>query len=143
MNGDGADELAVRCAPASSSSASTRGATDDRQLRHGVRRPLRASTQGTKRAGDLFGEAMAMGDFNNDSRADLAVGAPYDSDDTGYSVGAVFVVPGRQGRRRSTRSRNPLEPRPPLVVAGGRTRFTVNDQPGLLRPHARRRQLRR
>ncbi|MCB9812496.1 FG-GAP repeat protein [Candidatus Nomurabacteria bacterium] len=33
--------------------------------------------------GDYFGSAFAVGDFNNDGRDDLAVGAPYDNSNTG------------------------------------------------------------
>ena len=84
----------------------------------------------TTRAGDLFGESLAVGDFDGDGNDDLVVGAPYDYDDTGYAVGAVTVVPG-EGR-----------PRVPIDLAqatrwtpdtagvlGGPHPFTVNDLP--------------
>ena len=49
---------------------------------------------GTVEAGDQFGFAVAAGDFNHDSFADLAAGAP--SEDVGGTVdaGAVSVLPG-------------------------------------------------
>ena len=81
-------------------------------------------------AGDLFGEALAVGDFNDDGFADLVVGVPYDRDDRGYSSGAVVVFPGQ------------ADPAAPVSLAGA-TRwspdsagvkgvphtFTVNDSP--------------
>ena len=43
----------------------------------------RSGTVGTAGAGDRFGEALAVGDFNGDGYADLAVGAPGDNGDSG------------------------------------------------------------
>ena len=100
------------------------------------------STKGTKRAGDLFGESMTMGDFNNDGKADLAVGAPYDSDDTRLQRrrGRGRARAGRDGAGQHS-SRYPLEPR--HRWGHGRVAHLHRQRPaGLLRPHARRRQLR-
>ncbi|HSJ19327.1 MAG TPA: integrin alpha [Nocardioidaceae bacterium] len=47
----------------------------------------------TTEAFDSFGFALAAGDFNNDSFADLAVGAPFESSNL-PEVGAVNVLPG-------------------------------------------------
>jgi hypothetical protein len=44
--------------------------------------------------GEMFGFALAAGDFNGDTRADLAVGAPYDSPDAVVSAGAVNIILG-------------------------------------------------
>lgn len=47
-------------------------------------------------AGDRFGAALQMADWNGDGRADLAVGAPRDRTD-GVGAGAVFVFAGTAG----------------------------------------------
>jgi hypothetical protein len=47
--------------------------------------------------GDTFGDALAAGDFNNDSFADLAVGAPFENAFTTVDAGAVSVLPGSAG----------------------------------------------
>ena len=44
---------------------------------------------GTAEAGDIFGEALAAGDFNGDGAADLAIGAPGEN-----NVGFVHVLYG-------------------------------------------------
>ena len=46
-------------------------------------------------AGDLFGSALAAGDFNNDGFADLAVGAPGEDVGGVIGAGAVNVLYGR------------------------------------------------
>jgi hypothetical protein len=45
-------------------------------------------------AGDKFGQALAAGDFNNDGKADLAVGAPGESIGTVANAGAVAIFLG-------------------------------------------------
>ncbi len=103
MNGDGIDELAVGGPGRESvrvyngsatfgTSPSWTTFTEDSPGVDGTKH-LGTSTAG----GDLFGESLAMGDFNNDALADLVVGIPYDTDDKNYSVGAILVVPGRAG----------------------------------------------
>lgn len=49
---------------------------------------------GANEAGDLFGAAMATGDFNGDGRDDLAVGAPGEAPGTDPPSGAIFVFSG-------------------------------------------------
>jgi hypothetical protein len=46
---------------------------------------------------DSFGRALAAGDFNNDSFADLAVGVPLEDVGTIQAGGAVNVLPGSAG----------------------------------------------
>jgi FG-GAP repeat len=43
---------------------------------------------------DLFGFALAAGDFNHDSFADLGVGAPWEDVGSAGQAGAVSVLPG-------------------------------------------------
>jgi hypothetical protein len=47
---------------------------------------------------DLFGRTLAAGDFNNDTFADLAVGAPGEAVNAVTSAGAVNVLPGTAGK---------------------------------------------
>jgi hypothetical protein len=53
----------------------------------------------TSETGDQFGRSLAVGDFNSDSYADLAVGAPFeDLESTGVvDAGAVTVIYGSAG----------------------------------------------
>ncbi|MBI4584543.1 MAG: M4 family metallopeptidase, partial [Planctomycetes bacterium] len=46
---------------------------------------------------DHFGSAMASGDFNGDSLADLAIGVPDENEDGAANAGAVFVFYGTAG----------------------------------------------
>jgi hypothetical protein len=54
---------------------------------------------------DEFGEALAAGDFNNDTFADLAVGAPGEAVGTTFEAGAVSVLPGSAGGLTATGGR--------------------------------------
>ena len=49
---------------------------------------------GTVEDGDQFGAALAAGDFNHDSFADLAAGAPSERVGSTLDAGAVSVLPG-------------------------------------------------
>jgi FG-GAP repeat len=49
---------------------------------------------GTVEAGDEFGSALAAGDFDNDTFADLAAGAPFEGVGSIVEAGAVSVLPG-------------------------------------------------
>ena len=44
--------------------------------------------------GDLFGAALAAGDFDHDGFDDLAIGVPYESVSTAADAGAVHVIKG-------------------------------------------------
>ena len=48
---------------------------------------------GTATAAGQFGAALAAGDFNDDSRSDLAIGAPGENVGSG-TTGAVHVLMG-------------------------------------------------
>jgi hypothetical protein len=49
---------------------------------------------GVAEPGDLFGEALAAGDFDSDSFADLAVGVLGEDVDTFQDAGAINLLPG-------------------------------------------------
>ena len=49
---------------------------------------------GTPEGGDLFGAAVAAGDFNHDGFADLAVGAPFEAVGSANAAGAISVLYG-------------------------------------------------
>ncbi len=49
---------------------------------------------GAHQSNDLFGFSLAAGDVNADLRDDLAVGAPWDWEDRGWSTGSVTVLYG-------------------------------------------------
>jgi hypothetical protein len=53
---------------------------------------------GAVEVGDLFGEALASGDFNNDSFADLAAGARGETVGSAVDAGAVSELFGSAGR---------------------------------------------
>ncbi|MFG3113002.1 FG-GAP-like repeat-containing protein [Streptomyces sp. NPDC048197] len=49
---------------------------------------------GASETNDNFGHAVALDDINGDGRADLVVGAPYESIGAAESTGSVTVIPG-------------------------------------------------
>ena len=69
---------------------------------------------GAVETGDVFGFALATGDFNSDTFADLAAGAPFENVGSTPDAGAVSVLPGSAGG---------------LTVVGGQV-FT-QDSPGV------------
>jgi hypothetical protein len=60
---------------------------------------------GTVEAGDEFGFMVAAGDFNADSFADLAAGAPSEDVGSAADAGAVSVLPGSAGGLTATGGR--------------------------------------
>lgn len=52
---------------------------------------------GADETGDHFGAALAIGDFNGNGRADLAVGAPNEAPGSSPVGGAVYIFPGTTG----------------------------------------------
>jgi FG-GAP repeat len=57
---------------------------------------------GVAEASDFFGAALAAGDYNNDTFADLAIGAPFEDVGTVLDAGAVNVLYGSAGRLTAT-----------------------------------------
>jgi FG-GAP repeat len=55
---------------------------------------------GGAEAGDIFGFALAAGDFNGDSRADLAIGAPGENNFAGGRARPLRLGDGRADCRR-------------------------------------------
>jgi FG-GAP repeat len=127
MDGDGNDELAVG-APgedrvriydgANSKAGAFSSWTTFGEATKGI--------PGKKHNGELFGESLVMGDFNDDGTADLAVGIPYDYDDRGYSSGAVVVVPGKNGTGPNLSKATRWSPAT-KGIKGKPHPFTVND----------------
>jgi hypothetical protein len=98
FNHDGFDDLAVGAPFEDVGGASNAGAVS---VLYGSGSGLTTSggrlfTQvaGTVEAGDLFGFALAAGDFNNNGFADLAAGAPWERVGSLGQAGAVSVIPG-------------------------------------------------
>jgi hypothetical protein len=60
---------------------------------------------GTPESGDRFGSALAAGDFNGDSFADLGAGAPWEDVGSVGQAGAVSVLPGSAGGLTTTGGR--------------------------------------
>ena len=57
---------------------------------------------GVAEASDFFGSALAGGDFNNDSFADLAIGAPFEDIGSVLDAGAINVLYGSAARLTAT-----------------------------------------
>jgi hypothetical protein len=53
---------------------------------------------GAAASGDFLGDALAAGDFNNDTFADLAIGVPLEEVGGARDAGAVNVLPGSTGK---------------------------------------------
>jgi hypothetical protein len=60
---------------------------------------------GSAEGGDIFGDALATGDFNQDGAADLAAGAPFEDVGTTELAGAVSVLYGSAGGLSATGGR--------------------------------------
>ena len=57
---------------------------------------------GVAEASDFFGAALAAGDFNNDSFADLAAGTPFEDVGTTLDAGAINILYGSANRLSAT-----------------------------------------
>ncbi|MFL5781459.1 MAG: glycoside hydrolase family 88 protein [Thermoleophilaceae bacterium] len=82
----------------------------------GARELTQAAAGGSPEAGDRFGSALDAGDFNGDSRSDLAVGAPYEDNAGGADAGSFDLLDGTatgiaaSGGRELTQSSVPTTP---------------------------------
>ncbi len=102
FDGDGDDDLAVGIPGESSEGAAAAGAVEVfRGSRNGLR--LSSATVITQGSGDLdgasemddmFGAALAAGDFDGDGRDDLAVGSPGEAAGDRAAAGKVHVLYG-------------------------------------------------
>jgi hypothetical protein len=104
FNGDGVDDLAIGIPGEDVGSFGNTGAVNvvfgsfsgltaaGNQLWH----QNSAGIQDTAQAGDLFGRALAAGDFNGDGRDDLAVGVPGEDVLSFGDAGAVNVIHGSE-----------------------------------------------
>jgi hypothetical protein len=120
FNGDGVSDLAVGV-PFKDLSFSNQGAV---VVIHGVRDEglgangyLTFTTDNPRAGNDLFGYALAAGDFDRDGISDLAVGAPY-GDPFGPEVTGYMAI-----------KYGPIHPRNPMRVEPR--------EPGLIQPNAR------
>ncbi|HKP89443.1 MAG TPA: glycoside hydrolase family 88 protein [Thermoleophilaceae bacterium] len=93
--GEARDVGAINLVPGSAAGLTASGAKQMTQSQAG----------GGAEGGDRFGGALAVGLFNGDGFADLAIGAPDESRTSGSSVGAVNVVYGSAGGIVSTGAR--------------------------------------
>jgi hypothetical protein len=78
-------------------SASRLTATGNQQWLQGS-----GSVVGVAEESDFFGSALAAGDFNNDSFADLAIGAPFEDVGSVLDAGAINVLYGSAARLTAT-----------------------------------------
>jgi hypothetical protein len=63
---------------------------------------------GQSETGDRFGWSLAAGDFNNDGRDDLAIGVPYEDENSSTDSGGVNVIYGSRAGLNATTIQNQL-----------------------------------
>jgi hypothetical protein len=110
FNNDGADDLAIGAPFEDIGSVLDAGAIN---VLYGSTAKLNATGNqqffqgggglvGVAEEGDFVGAALASGDYNNDSFADLAVGVPFEDVGSVLDAGAVDTVNGSAGRLTAT-----------------------------------------
>ena len=110
FNADGSRDLAIGSPGRAVGGLAAAGAVN---VLYGTRSGLQTSNmqvwtvgaggvQGTSTAAGQFGFALAAGDFNDDSRSDLAIGAPGENIGSTTNAGAVHVLMGSSARLTST-----------------------------------------
>lgn len=111
FNGDGFDDLAIGVPFEDMDGQADSGAV---HILYGAPKYLRANKDqiwhlnsqginGEAVAGDMFGAAMAVGDFNDDGFDDLAVGAPGADISGAFDAGSVHVIYGTNTGLRSNK----------------------------------------
>jgi hypothetical protein len=109
INGDGVDDLAIG-APGGDGGAGAVAVVYGLPSGEEIRdfQLLNQSTSGvpgSSEEGDAFGFSLAFGDFNGDSRKDLAVGAPAESVGSDQATGTVVVLPSNGSMLTSVNSK--------------------------------------
>jgi hypothetical protein len=105
FNGDGRDDLAITVLSEDIEGPTTIRDAGAVQVLYGTHLGLRAAknqifTQDTRgilgsaEAGDWFGAALAVGDFDGDGHDDLAIGVPYEDVGNARDAGAVQIIYG-------------------------------------------------
>jgi FG-GAP repeat len=98
FDGDGADDLAIGAPLESVGSIFAAGAVNvlygSATRLSGTGSQLFTQVGSNPETDDEFGLALAAGDFNTDTFADLAIGAPFENAGSIADAGAVSVLPG-------------------------------------------------
>jgi hypothetical protein len=106
FNNDGADDLAVGVPEESVAGHIAAGVVEvlpgSATGVTGTGSQLFTQVGGAVESVDLFGSALAAGDFNNDGFDDLAAGAPFETVGTKLRAGAVSVLYGSAGGLSAT-----------------------------------------